>query len=444
MLFTLLAFAVALGLLITFHELGHYWVARRCGVRVLRFSVGFGRVVLRRTDKHGTEWALSAIPLGGYVKMQDDPPEHASDTQRAESFNCKTVGQRFAIVAAGPVANLVLAALLYAGLNMAGTQEPAALLAAPAPGTPAAVAGVQSGDRVVAVDGTAVQSWGEARWALLDKVASGGQAGLQLQTQQGIDRTLLVAFEPADMSDETKDPLAQAGLSLMAPAVKVGQLVAGGAGEAAGLQQGDVIVRVGAIADPDPQVFVETVQAHAGQTLPLVVSRQGAELSLSVQPRPEPGPDGAPVGRIGVMLGADFPMVSVSYGPFDSLWRGVVRTVDTAWFSLKMMGRMVTGDVSVRNISGPVTIADYAGQSARVGLAAYIGFLALISVSIGVLNLLPIPMLDGGHLMYYVAEIIRGKPLPDAWLEHGQRVGLALLAGLMGVAFFNDFVRLLS
>ena len=444
MLFTLLAFAVALGLLITFHELGHYWVARRCGVRVLRFSVGFGRVLLRRTDAHGTEWALSAIPLGGYVKMQDDPPEQATPAQEAESFNRKTVGQRFAIVAAGPLANLILAALLYAGLNMVGTQEPAALLAMPSAGTPAAAAGLQAGDRILEVNDTAVQSWSEARWALLDHVASGGQVALRIESNQGLVKEHLLTLPRADMSDETLDPLAQAGLVLMTPAVKIGQVIAGSAGEAAGLQQDDRIERIADINNPGPMQFVDTVQSHPDQPLSLVVSRQGSSVSLTVTPRPEPGPDGVVVGRVGVMLSADFPMVSVSYGPFDSLLMGVQRTFDTAWFSLKMMGRMLTGEVSVKNISGPVTIADYAGQSARVGLASYIGFLALISVSIGVLNLLPIPMLDGGHLMFYVAEIIRGKPVPDAWLEQGQRVGLALLAGLMGLAFFNDFVRLLS
>ncbi len=443
MLYTILAFAVALGILITFHELGHYWVARRCGVRVLRFSVGFGKVLLQRTDRHGTEWALSAIPLGGYVKMMDDAPEGASPGLAAQAFNNKTLGQRSAIVLAGPVANLVLAALLYTVLNLAGTSEPAAILAQPAPGTIAAQAGITAGDRITGVNGQAVQSWSEARWQLLDVVTTGGQAQLQLESG-GMPRQRELQFAPGAVEPDAPDPMAQAGLRLAAPQPLVGEVNAGGAGEAAGLRKGDVIVAAGSLQHPGANALVKEIQQHAGQAMTLSILRDGAPLALTITPKAESGPDGSTVGRIGVMLTADFPMVTVRYGLFDSLQRGVARTAETVWYSLKMMGRMVTGHISLRNVSGPVTIADYAGQTARIGLAAYVGFLALISVSIGVLNLLPIPMLDGGHLMYYIIEAIRGKPIPEKWLESGQRIGLGLLAALMSLAFFNDFSRLFS
>ncbi|CFW85015.1 RIP metalloprotease RseP [Bordetella pertussis] len=340
MLFTLLAFVVALGTLITFHELGHYWIARLCGVRVLRFSVGFGRVLARRTDRHGTEWAISAIPLGGYVKMQDDPPAGASAAEAARSFNAQPVGRRIAIVAAGPLFNLFLAVVLYAGLNLAGTEVPAPVVGQPAAGTPAAQAGLMAGD---------------------------------------LDAGALVAL----------------------------------------------------------------IQRHAGQPLALTVQRGADRLTLTVVPRAE-SVQGQEVGRIGVQLGGDIPMVTVRYGVIDSVWRGVQRTWDTAWLSLRMMGRMVLGEVSWRNISGPVTIADYAGQTARIGLKAYIAYLALISISLGVLNLLPIPMLDGGHLLYYLVEIVKGSPVSDRWIDIGQRAGIGLLAGLMGLALFNDFARLFT
>lgn len=443
MLFTLLAFAVALGLLITFHELGHYWAARRCGVKVLRFSVGFGRVLAKRIDSRGTEWALSAIPLGGYVKMLDDPAPNATEHEAAQAFNRQSVGKRFFIVAAGPIANFVLAAVLYALISIVGTQEPAAIIAAPAANTAAAQAGFQQGERITAINGAAVRSWSEARWGLLDALTSGGTVSVATQDPQGASRDHTLVLQAATLEPEGDDPMARAGLALAKPRPAVTQVTPGGAGAQAGLQSGDIIVAVGKQSNPDTATLVKAIQSHAGQALALTVLRGDTRVTLSVTPTAEMSAQER-VGRIGVMLAADFPMVMVRYGILESLGRGVSRTVETAWFSLKMMGRMVTGSVSVRNISGPVTIADYAGQTARIGLAAYIGFLALISVSIGVLNLLPIPMLDGGHLMYYILEIVRRKPVPEQWLETGQRVGLGLLAALMGLAFFNDFTRLFS
>ncbi|NYT60946.1 RIP metalloprotease RseP [Alcaligenaceae bacterium] len=444
MLFTLLAFAVALGVLITFHELGHYWVARRCGVRVLRFSVGFGKVLARRTDRHGTEWAVSAIPLGGYVKMLDDAPENATQAEASQAFNQKTLAQRSAIVLAGPVANLILAALLYTALGLAGTNEPAAILAAPPPNTTAAQAGFQAGDQITAINQEKVQSWNEARWQLLDVLTSGGEAQVQVKTTQGASQERHLRVAAGTIEPDGTDLMAEAGLALAAPRPQINQINAGAAGEAAGLRSGDIVVALGAIKNPSAGAVVAEIQKSPGQPLSLTVLRDGVLLTISVTPRAEAAANGEAVGRIGVLLGADFPMVMVRYGLFDSLSRGVSRTLETAWFSLKMMGRMIFGDVSLRNVSGPVTIADYAGQTARIGLAAYVGFLALISVSIGVLNLLPIPMLDGGHLMFYIIEAVRGKPVPEKWRESGQRIGLGLLVALMGLAFFNDFSRLFS
>ncbi|MGB6102571.1 MAG: RIP metalloprotease RseP [Pusillimonas sp.] len=444
MLFTLLAFAIALGVLITFHELGHYWVARLCGVRVLRFSVGFGKVLARRVDRHGTEWAVSAIPLGGYVKMLDDPPPGADPAQATQAFNQKSLRQRSAIVLAGPMANLVLAALLYTGLNLVGTHEPAAILAEPPANSVAAQAGLLAGDRITAINQRPVQSWGEARWQLLDAITGGGQAQLQVETASGLPRERVLQFAPGAVEPDGVDLMAEAGLSLATPKPRVNEVNAGEPGDLAGLRAGDVIVRVGALDQPTAGAMVAEIQKNPGQSLAIAVLRDGTPMTLTVVPQGQEGADGQTTGRIGVMLGADFPMVMVRYGPLDSLARGVSRTVDTVWFSLKMMGRMVVGDVSLRNVSGPVTIADYAGQTARIGFAAYIGFLALISVSIGVLNLLPIPMLDGGHLMYYILEAVRGRPIPEKWHENGQRIGLGLLAALMSLAFFNDFSRLFS
>lgn len=444
MLFTLIAFVIALGVLITFHEYGHYWVARRCGVHVERFSVGFGKILLRRTDRNGTEWALSAIPLGGYVKFRDDPDPFDTPEKARAAFNRQPLRNRAAIVAAGPLANLLLAVALYALLGMAGTQQPAAVIGEPPAGTAAALAGFQAGDRIRAIDGRPVASWSEARWRLIDAFASGGVVDIDVETRDGLPRSRRLHVTAVPVEPDAADPMAEAGLSLAAPRALVRDLVKGGVGENAGLKPGDVFLAVDGLKEPTASQIVERVQASPGRPLPLLVQRDGATLSFTLVPQAEPGPDGAQVGRIGVMLGADFPMVTVQHGPLDSLWKGVERTADTVALSLRMMGRMVVGDVSLRNVSGPVTIADYAGQTARLGLAAYVGFIALISVSIGVLNLLPIPMLDGGHLLYYAMEALRGRPLPDSWMATGQRIGLGLLAALMSLAFFNDLTRLFS
>ncbi|WP_322999814.1 RIP metalloprotease RseP [Castellaniella sp.] len=442
MLFTLFAFIVALGLLVTFHELGHYWVARRCGVRILRFSVGFGPVLLRRHDRRGTEWALSAIPLGGYVKMLDDAPPDADAATRRAAFNAQPLSRRVAVVAAGPLANLLLAAVIYTLLGMWGAQEPAAILAAPASGTPAAQAGLQAGDRLTSVDGRAIASWTQARWRLLEPLAEGGRVTLSVRTPQDTDREAALQFVAHDFGPDGPDPLAQAGLALQAPQAVIGSVTVDGVARQAGLQPGDLVLAAAGHERPSVQAFVQIVQDHPGQPLALRVERQSAALDLTLTPAMVDDA-GRTVGRIGALIEGRQPLVLVRLGPLDSLWSGVQRTWDMSFFTMRMMGRMVVGAVSWRNISGPVTIAEYAGQTARVGLEAYLRFLALISISIGVLNLLPIPMLDGGHLLFYLIEALRGgRPVSDRVRDLGVRIGMGFVLSLMFLALFNDFSRL--
>ncbi len=443
MLITLLAFAVAIGLLVTIHELGHYWVAKRCGVHIERFSIGFGRVLFKRTDKHGCEWAISALPLGGYVMMRSQVPEQAPEAIKQSAFESKTVGQRAAITVAGPVANLLLAVLLYALVGWVGTQEPAALLAQPPLQTAAAQAGIEAGDRVLALDQKPVASWSQLRWQLLDKMHTGANIDLTLERAGGAQVTRSLYLPPSLLEPE-QDPLALAGLMLATPQPSVRQVIAGSAAARAGLMENDILVAIDAEPIQSAKQFVEAIQARPDQTIQLTVLREEQPLTIPVQVEAHLDDKGIKTGRVGIMLGANIEMVTVRYGPIQSIQQGLTRTVDTFWLSLKMLARMVTGDVSVKNISGPVSIADYAGQSARIGLSAYIHFLALISISIGLLNLLPIPMLDGGHLLYYAIEAVTGRPVSDEIKLVGQRIGIALLAALTMLAFFNDFNRLLN
>lgn len=442
MIFTLISFFLALGILITFHELGHYWVARACGVKILRFSVGFGKVLLKRTDKHGTEWALSAIPLGGYVKMLDESPANSLTTGRPDSFQAQSVWRRFAIVAAGPVFNLILAVFFYALLNLIGTQEPAAIIATPPANSAAAKAGLVAGDQIIAVGEQPIQSWSQLRWELLQTDTSSRPVALQVNH---LGSTVERPIDILSVQDPSKeDPLREAGLLLGGAFPKIRSVVTGSVGERAGLLSGDLITKISNISNPDISNAIQIIQRHPDQSLQLEVDRDGQNLSFTLTPASVKLESGQLVGRIGVQLGGDVPMVNVSYGVLESVTRGVTRTFETAWFSLKMMGKMLLGEVSWKNISGPVTIADYAGQSARIGWTAYVSFLALVSVSLGVLNLLPIPMLDGGHLLYYLIEIVRGRPPSPRWAEIGQRAGFSILVCLMALALFNDLMRIFT
>jgi regulator of sigma E protease len=457
---TIAAFLLALGPLIVFHELGHYTVARLCGVKVLRFSVGFGRPLVkwvRGRDK--TEWVLSLIPFGGYVAMLDERElQHDAVIDEADlprAFNRQHVAKRIAIVAAGPFANLLLAVLLYAGISMVGVEEPRALFAAPAGTSSVAETGMTTPFEVVELDGEPLRSMVDLRWRLLKVGVDHGSVTMKLHgIDQPADATRAVTLDLGrlDTKDFEGDFMQKIGLVPLRPRPTIRDIAdPEGPAARAGLRSGDRIVTVDGKKVDDVDALQRIIAASPGRALALTIDRDGTVLSTSVTPtasRGSPAADGTTgttsVGRIGVLLRAQIQTVFVRYGPVDAVVHGVSQTWDLCTFSLRMIGKMLSGEVSLKNISGPVTIADYAGQSARLGPLAFISFIAFISISLGVMNLLPIPMLDGGHLLYYSAEIVRGRPPSERFLEWSQRAGMFLLAGLMVVALFNDFMRLLS
>jgi regulator of sigma E protease len=440
------AFLVVLGVLVVFHELGHYLVARLCGVKVLRFSVGFGRVIWsRRVGRDQTEWALSSVPLGGYVKMADEREDVLAPQDVPRAFNRQGVGKRIAIVAAGPIANLLLAVLLFAGTYVVGVPGQVAVLAPPSPGTPAAAAGFAEGDKVVAVDGEPVASFQDLRWRVLK---AQGRAGVEVDVERadGSRATRSLATASLAVADWEGNPLAALGLRPDFGAPLVDQVSAGKPAEAAGLKAGDRIVAVDGRPVRSPSDVAVATNAKPGVPLAFRIERDGAARDVTIVPEAvEQG--GRRVGLAGLRLRVDPTSVeriaiTVRSGPLDALAAGARKTAELAAFTLRMLGRMVTGDASLKNLSGPITLADYAGQSAQAGALTFIGYLALISISLGVLNLLPIPLLDGGHLLYYLAEIVLGRPVSDRAFEVGQRIGMALLAVLMTLALVNDFSRL--
>ena len=448
---TITAFVVALGVLIVIHEYGHYVVARLCGVKVLRFSVGFGRPLWRiRRGRDQTEWVIAALPLGGYVKMLDEHEGPVATEELHRAFNRQSVWRRIAVVVAGPAANFLLAIAFYWALFVGGVQEAKPVLAAPEAGTVAEASGIERGETILKINGEPVASWQQVRWQLLQLAVEKQPARLEvIDAKQRLTwRTLdLSRF---DLEGFDSDPLARLGLRLNRPDVApiIGTVVPGSVAEAGGLRAGDRVISIDGGAILVWEDVVKAVRAHPAETLQLQILREGNRIEIRLRPEAVQQ-NGERFGRIGaapqVDAGAMKDLVAtVRYAPWPALVLAFERTWETSAFSLKMLGKMAIGEVSWKNLSGPVTIADYAGQSAQLGIGAYVAFLALISISLGVLNLLPIPLLDGGHLLYYLVEIFKGSPLSERAMELGQRLGLTLLLSLMAFAFYNDLNRLLA
>ena len=442
----IVSFAVTLGVLVIIHELGHYFVARLAGVKVTRFSVGFGRVLWScRLGRDGTQWAISAVPLGGYVKMVDEREGEVAPGDLPRAFNRQNVWKRIAIVVAGPVANLLLAVGLFAGTYVAGVPGQRAVLAAPPAGSAAATAGVRDGELVVALDGTPVQSVQDLRWGLL---AASGQpeATITVERADGSRAQRHLSLAGLNAGDWEGNFMSVLGLKADLGAPLVDQVLPDKPAARAGLVSGDRIVAIDGDAVRSPSDVAAHTNAKPGEALLFRIERAGAVLELPVVAEAAEV-NGRRVGLAGIRLKVD-PAVAdrlrttVRYGLPDALKQGARKTWELAVFTLKMLGRIVTGDASLKNISGPITMADYAGQSAQAGVLVFTTYLALISISLGVLNLLPVPLLDGGHLLYYFAEIIKGSPLSDRAFEVGQRIGMAVLAVLMALALFNDLSRL--
>ncbi|HSW13853.1 MAG TPA: RIP metalloprotease RseP [Solimonas sp.] len=441
-------FVVAISVLVAFHEFGHYWVARRCGVKVLRFSIGFGRSLWTHRSADGVEWMVAAIPLGGYVKMLDEREGPVPEELRSQAFNNAPVGKRFLIVAAGPLFNFMLAVAFYWMVMILGVQGIKPMIAAPAERSAAAVAGLLEGEQVLRVAGTPTPTWTELRTELLDRALAGGQLPLEVLGRD--QRTRQVELDLRGVRVDPEYVFDDLGLQMFQPPIPpvLGGVLAGGAGEAAGLRAGDHVVAIDGAPIATWQELVKIISARPETVVRIEVQRGAQRVSLNaVVARVEEG--GRSIGRLGVEIAPSPELwqdlrAESRRGPLAAIPAAVEQTWRMSALTLKMLWRMVLGDVSIKNVSGPIQIAQVAGFTAQVGLVSFLSFMAVVSVSLGVLNLLPVPLLDGGHLLFYMIEAVKGSPLSDRAQEAGQRVGLTFLMMMMGLAFFNDVMRLLN
>ncbi|AOV97743.1 RIP metalloprotease RseP [Edwardsiella hoshinae] len=442
------AFLVALGILITVHEFGHFWVARRCGVRVERFSIGFGKALWRRVDRRGTEFVIALIPLGGYVKMLDERVEHVSPELRHQAFNNKSVAQRAAIVSAGPIANFLFAIVAYWLVFVIGVPSVRPVIAEVTPGSIAAAAHIEPGMELKAVDGVDTPDWESVRLALV------GQIG---------DRSTTLAVGPfasdvattkrLDLSDwrfdpDRQDPVVSLGMIPRGPTIEpvVAGLQKGAAAQKAGLQVGDRIVKVNGDSISGWRDFALLIRDNPGRTLALTVERNGSPLTLALTPESRRVARGQEQGFAGVVpqvipLPEEYKTIR-QYGPFVALYQATDKTWQLMKLTVSMLGKLITGDVKLNNLGGPLSIAQGAGAAAEYGLVYYLMFLALISVNLGIINLFPLPVLDGGHLLFLALEKLKGGPVSERVQAFGYRIGTILLMLFMGLALFNDFSRL--